>query len=108
MGSICLLTSVFCSEDFQEEMLRSGSWFIFVYFHHGRRPLSLNPHNHVRVITANVTVEDIAVSIDKVMVMLKSKMLENLIHWTRFRTVEFRTLHRFIGTNFFMFSSMLK
>lgn len=89
-------------------MLRSGTRLVFVYFHHCGCPFPFYAHNHVRVIATNVSVENTAVCIDKVMVMFQAKMLENLIHWPSFGTIKFGTLYGLEGTNLLMFASVLK
>ena len=89
-------------------MLRSGTRLVLVYFHHCGCPFPFYAHNHITVIATNVTVEDTAVGIDKVMVMFQAKVLENLIHRPRFRTIKFGTLHWLEGTNLLMFPTVLK
>ena len=89
-------------------MLRSGTRFVLVYFHHGGSPFPFNTHNHIRVVAANVTIEEAAVCIDKVVVMFQAKMLENLVHRAGLGTVEFGTLYGFEGAYFFVFASILQ
>ena len=101
-------TSVFSSQNFQKEMLSSSSGFVFLNFHHCRSPFPLNAHDHVGVVTAYVTVEDVSVRIDEMVMVLQTKMFEDFVHWSRFRTVEFRALYRFVRANFLVVSSILK
>ena len=49
-----------------------------------------------------------AMSVDKMVMVLQSKMFEYFIHWTSFCAIKFRTLHRFIRANFLMVPPILK
>ena len=71
-----------------------------VQLHHGGRPLPLDAHDHVGVVAADVAVEDVAVGVDEVVVMLQAEVFEDFIDGLRHRAIEFRALHRFKRTNF--------
>ena len=99
---------MFGSQNFQKEMLSSSSRLVFLNFHHCRSPFPFDAHDHVRVVTAYVPVEDVSVCIDEMVVMFQTKVFEDFVHWSRFRTVEFRALYWFVRANFLVVPSILK